>query len=48
MIIDVIEVVLEVWEGRQHVFEFMVGKAPEADESVRKIGEWVRERIGNL
>lgn len=24
MLIDVIEVVLEVWEGQQHVFEFMV------------------------
>lgn len=41
-----VEVVLEVWEGQQHVFEFMAGKAPEADESIRKIGEWVRRKIG--
>lgn len=39
------EVVLEVHEGQQHVFEFMAGKAPEADESLRKIGEWVRGKI---
>ncbi|KAF2169628.1 hypothetical protein M409DRAFT_64700 [Zasmidium cellare ATCC 36951] len=33
------EVVLEVGEGMQHIYEFMVGKAPEADGSVRRIGE---------
>lgn len=42
-----VEVVLEVHEGQQHVFEFMAGKAPEADESIRKIGEWVRQKIGS-
>lgn len=41
------EVVLEVHEGQQHVFEFMAGKAPEADESLRKIGEWVKGRFGS-
>ncbi|KAH9825727.1 Steryl acetyl hydrolase [Teratosphaeria destructans] len=42
-----VEHVLEVAEGQQHVFEFMAGKAPEADESLRKIGEWVRKKIGS-
>lgn len=37
-----VEVVIEVHDGQQHVMEFMVGKAPEADESIRRIGEWVR------
>jgi len=41
------EVVLEVHEGQQHVFEFMVGRAPEADDSVKRIGEWVRGKIGS-
>lgn len=41
-----VDVVCEVHEGQQHVFEFMAGKAPEADESLRKIGEWVRKTIG--
>ena len=41
-----VEVKLEVGEGMQHVFEFMVGRAPEADESVASIGGWVRARMG--
>ncbi|GAB7345362.1 hypothetical protein MBLNU457_3711t1 [Dothideomycetes sp. NU457] len=42
-----IEVVYEVHEGMQHVFELMAGKAPEADRSIRMIGEWVRKKIGS-
>lgn len=42
-----VEVVLEIHESQQHVMEFMAGKAPEADESIRKIGEWVRRKIGS-
>lgn len=42
-----VDVVLEVHEGQQHVMEFMAGKAPEADESIRKIGEWVKAKIGS-
>ncbi|KAK3703257.1 hypothetical protein LTR37_014597 [Vermiconidia calcicola] len=41
------EIVLEVHEGQQHVMEFMAGNAPEADESLRRIGQWVREKIGS-
>lgn len=33
-----VEAVLEVGEGMQHVFEFMIGKASEADESVGRMG----------
>lgn len=39
------EVVLEVHPGMQHVFEFMAGRAPEADESIRKIGEWIQQKL---
>jgi acetyl esterase/lipase len=42
-----VEVVLEVHEGQQHVMEFMAGKAEEADESIARIGQWVRNRIGS-
>jgi acetyl esterase/lipase len=42
-----VEVVLEVHEGQQHVMEFMAGKAPEADGSIKRIGEWVRKKIGS-
>ena len=41
-----VEAELRVGEGMQHVFEFMAGKAREADESVGAIGEWVRGRMG--
>lgn len=37
-----VPVVLEVHEGQQHVMEFMAGRAPEAIESFKKIGSWVR------
>lgn len=41
-----VEAELRVGEGMQHVFEFMAGRAAEADESVRGIGEWVRGKVG--
>ncbi|KAK4497437.1 hypothetical protein PRZ48_011888 [Zasmidium cellare] len=41
------EVVLRVGEGMQHIFEFMMGKAREADESVEAIGKWVSGKIGS-
>lgn len=39
------EAELRVGEGMQHVFEFMAGKAVEADESVTDIGKWVRGKM---
>lgn len=41
-----VEAELRVGEGMQHVFEFMAGRAPEADESVGAIGKWVRGKMG--
>ena len=40
-----VEVVLELEDGMQHVFQFMAGRAPEADESIARIGVWLRERL---
>lgn len=31
---------------QQHVYPFMVGRAPEADAAVRDAGDWVRPRLG--
>lgn len=42
-----VEAVYEVHEGMQHVFEFMAGRAPEADRSIKMIGEWVKAKIGS-
>jgi len=41
-----VEVRLEVWEGMQHVHQMMAGRAPEADESIRRMAEWVRPKLG--
>ncbi|KAK5738337.1 hypothetical protein LTR17_006056 [Elasticomyces elasticus] len=42
-----VETVVKTAEGMQHVFEFMAGRAPEADDSIKAIGEWVRKQIGS-
>ncbi len=41
------EIVLEIHEGQQHVMEFMAGNAPEAIDSLKRIGEWVRKKVGS-
>ncbi|KAI7280450.1 hypothetical protein KC345_g4753 [Hortaea werneckii] len=41
-----VEVELKVHEGMQHVFEFLAGTAPEANQSIREIGQWVRKKTG--
>ena len=40
-----VELVLEVQEEQQHVCEFMVGKAPEANRSIERIAEWTRKKL---
>lgn len=40
-----VDVVSVVQEGQQHVMEFMVGRAPEANESVSNIATWVKKVI---
>lgn len=39
-------VTLEVEPEMQHVFQFMAGRAPEADAAVARIGAWVRPHLG--
>lgn len=41
-----LEVKLDVFPEMQHVFQFMAGTAPEADDAVQKMAEWVRPKIG--
>lgn len=40
-----VEVVLELGEGMQHAWQYMAGRAPEADESIARIGAWLREKL---
>ena len=40
------EVRIDVFPDMQHVFEFLAGVAPEADEAIGRMAQWVRPRIG--
>jgi acetyl esterase/lipase len=41
-----VDVRLEIFPDRQHTFQMAAGRAPEADEAIRKLAEWVRPRLG--
>jgi monoterpene epsilon-lactone hydrolase len=41
-----VEVRLDVFPGQQHTFQMAAGRAPEADEAIRRLAEWVRPRLG--
>lgn len=41
-----VEVRLDIFPEQQHTFQMMVGRAPEADDAVRRLAEWVRPRLG--
>lgn len=42
-----VEVRLEVFEGQQHTFQMMAGRAPEADDAITRCADWVLPRIGS-
>jgi acetyl esterase/lipase len=37
---------LDVFEGQQHTFQMAAGRAPEADDAIRRLAAWVRPRLG--
>jgi monoterpene epsilon-lactone hydrolase len=41
-----VDVTLKIAEGMQHVYEFMAGRAPEADETIADMAIWLRPKIG--
>jgi len=41
-----VDVRLDVFPEMQHVFHFSAGYAPEADDAIRKLAEWVRPKLG--
>lgn len=41
-----VEVELQVFPEMQHVFQFMAGNAPEADDAIAKIAAFMRPRLG--
>lgn len=41
-----VEVRIEEFPDMQHVFQFLAGTAPEADEAIARMATWVRPRLG--
>jgi epsilon-lactone hydrolase len=41
-----VDVKLDEFPEMQHVFHFAAGHAPEADDAIRKLAEWVRPKLG--
>lgn len=41
-----VDVTVVIGEGMQHVYEFMAGRAPEADKAIADIAHWLRPKIG--
>jgi monoterpene epsilon-lactone hydrolase len=41
-----VEVRLDVFPEQLHTFQMAAGRAPEADDAVRRFADWVRPRLG--
>ena len=41
-----VDVRIDVFPDMQHVFQFLAGTAPEADDAVKRMAEWVRSKLG--
>ncbi len=41
-----VDVRCDVFPEMQHVFQFMAGRAPEADDAIAKLAAWVKPRLG--
>ena len=41
-----VEVRLDIFPEQQHTFQMMAGRAPEADDAIRRLTEWVRPKLG--
>lgn len=41
-----VEVRCDVFPEMQHVFQFMAGRAPEADDAIAKLAAWVKPKLG--
>jgi monoterpene epsilon-lactone hydrolase len=41
-----VEVRLDVFPGMLHTFQMAAGRAPEADDAIRRMADWVRPKLG--
>jgi len=40
------DVTLDIYPEMQHVFHFMAGNAPEADDAIGKLAAWIKPKLG--
>lgn len=40
-----VDVILEIAPGMQHDFVFMAGRAPEADATIQRVGDWLKLKL---
>jgi acetyl esterase/lipase len=40
------DVTIDVFPEMQHVFEFLAGTAPEADDAIARMAKWIRPKLG--
>ena len=41
-----VEIKCDVEPGMQHVFHFLTGRAPEADQAIARLAAWVKPKLG--
>jgi len=41
-----VDVTVDVYPGMQHVFHFLAGVAPDADDAIKKLAHLVRPKLG--
>jgi acetyl esterase/lipase len=41
-----VDVRLDVFPDMVHTFQMAAGRAPEADDAIRRMADWVRPRLG--
>ena len=41
-----VDVTVEVVPEMQHVFHFMAGRAPEADDAIQRMAAWIKPKLG--
>jgi len=41
-----VEVSLDIFPEQQHTFQMAAGRAPEADDAIRRMAAWVRPKLG--
>jgi acetyl esterase/lipase len=41
-----IDISVDIFPEMQHVFQFMAGNAPEADDAIARMADWVRPKLG--